>query len=144
MLCGNVFLGTGKPRAKAWYNLLKVTVGAAKNKLSSKLTLDSSGATLSPLSIATSIIHAASQVCSTSGTSTTNHPLPSSNTVKLGQKLLSPKIPDESQALSSTPKDIRQTTPKASDTTKDESSSPKDPKEPSEIRVIMLPLELPY
>ena len=74
-----------------------------KNKLSLKLTLDSS-----PLSIATSIIHAASQVC--------------------------PRIPDESQALSSTPKDASQTTPK-DDTTKDGSSSPKDskdPKEPSE------------
>ena len=103
-----------------------------KNKLSLKLTLDSSGVTPSSLSIATSIIRAASQVRSTSGTSTTNHPLPLSNTTTLDQRLLSPKIPDESQSLPSIP-DVSQTTPKASETTKDGSSSPKEPTEPKEL-----------
>ena len=103
-----------------------------KNKLSLKLTLDSSGVTPSSLSIATSIIRAASQVCSTSGTSTTNHPSPLSNTTTLDQRLLSPKIPDESQSLPSIP-DVSQTTPKASETTKDGSSLPKEPTEPKEL-----------
>ena len=57
----------------------------------------------SPLSIATSIIHAASQVCSTSGISGTDDPLPSPDPVAVSLK---PTSPATNQPLSSpsTPK----------------------------------------
>ena len=57
----------------------------------------------SPLSIATLIIHAASQVCSTSGISGTDDPLPSPGPVAVSLK---PTSPATNQLLSSpsTPK----------------------------------------
>ena len=67
----------------------------------------------SPLSIATSIIHAASQVCSTSGISGTDDPLPSPGPVAVSlkptspatnQPLSSPSTPKVSQVSPSTPK----------------------------------------